>query len=337
MSIAKPPASLGRTADLVQPALRAAVDRLDDANMRRIAEYQLGWWDADGTPTSGGGGKGVRGALALLAAEAARVDPDDALPGAVAVELVHNFSLLHDDVMDRDVERRHRPTGWVAFGEGAAVLAGTAMLTLAAEQLLAVAPHALPCLLTATQELIAGQSDDLLLESNPAAGLDDVLAMSAGKTAALLACATEIGPLAAHAPQSRTAALRAYGFELGMAFQLVDDVLGVAGDPAATGKSASSDLRSGKRSAPIVAALHAGNDAARRLRQLLEGGPPDSDEEVSLAAKLVAEAGGLDWAQRAAVEHTDRAVASLRECRELDQSVVCELVDVARWLLGRDR
>ena len=330
------PAVLERARAVMQPALRAAVDGLADERMRRIAGYHLGWLDAAGAEIALGGGKAVRPALVLLCAEAAGGVAADAVPPGVAVELVHNFSLLHDDIMDRDVERRHRPTGWVAFGDGPALLAGTALLTLAVQVLSDAAPHALPCLLDATQLLISGQSDDLRLEQAETAGVDDVLRMEAGKTAALLACAAELGPLAAGAPRHVASALAGYGHELGMAFQLVDDVLGITGDPAATGKSASSDLRAGKRSAPIVAALTAGNEAAHRLADLLRDGPPKSDDEVALAAKLVDEAGGIEWAQTEARARVAAGCDRLRSA-DLVPSVETDLVDLGTYILERDR
>jgi geranylgeranyl diphosphate synthase type I len=333
---ARPPASLARTADLVQPVLHAAVARLADQRMRRIAEYQLGWCEPDGTPTDGHGGKGIRGALAVLTTEAVRGDPQAALPAAVAVELIHNFSLLHDDVMDRDVERRHRPTGWVVFGDGPAILAGNAMLTLAVQVVSESAPAALSCLLDATQKLISGQSEDLRLESAADVEVAEVLAMAGGKTAALLACAASIGPAAVHAPAWQVDALAGYGYQLGMAFQLVDDVLGITGDPAATGKSASSDLRAGKRSVPIVTALRADNAAGRRLRDLLRTGPPESEDDVALAAKLVDEAGGIEWTQRAAAECAERAFARLADA-QLVPEVAVDLVALGHYVVARDR
>ena len=332
----KVPESLGRTGDLVQPALRAAVDRLADERMRRIAEYQLGWCEPDGTPTAGHGGKGIRGALTVLTTEAIHADGTAALPAAAAVELVHNFSLLHDDVMDRDVERRHRPTGWVVFGDGPTILAGTAMLTLAVQVVGDDAPAALSCLLDATQKLISGQSDDLRLESAAEVRVEDVFTMEAGKTAALLSCAASIGPAAVHAPSETVAALAAYGYELGMAFQLVDDVLGITGDPAATGKSASSDLRANKRSVPIVAALRADNEAGRRLRDLLGGGPPASEDDVALAAKLVDEAGGIEWTQQQARACAERAFARLAGL-DLVPAAAADLVALGHYVVDRDR
>jgi geranylgeranyl diphosphate synthase type I len=329
------PEFVGRYAGLVHDGLRQAVARIPDQTMRRIASYQLGWCQADGTPAAGAGGKGIRGALALLAAEAVGCEAETGVPGAVAVELVHNFSLLHDDVMDHDVERRHRPTGWVTFGVGPAILAGTAMLTLAAQVVGDAAPHALPCLLDATQQLIGGQSDDLRLESAHAVTMDEVLRMEAGKTAALLRCAATIAPVMERAAPAAVSALAGYGHELGMAFQIVDDVLGIVGDPAATGKSASSDVRARKCSVPIVAALSAGCAASRRLREMFDAAPFADDEEVSVAAKLVGEAGGIDRATELAAQHAARAFACI-ERSPLRRDCVDELIALGYYVLDRD-
>ncbi len=324
---------------VVDPALRAAVDRLDDPRMRLIARYQMGWCDADGNPTRGGG-KAIRPALAVLSAAAAGGRLDDGIPAAVAVELVHNFSLLHDDVMDRDVERRHRPTGWVAFGEAQAILAGTAMLTAAIEVLVAAGPtgeRCLACLLDAIQRLIAGQSEDLEMEGRADVDVDDVLRMEAGKTAALLSCAASIGALAIGAPDEIVDGLAAYGYQIGIAFQLVDDILGVVGDPAETGKSSSSDVRAGKRSAPIVAALGGESDASQRLADLLAGGPPENDDDVALATRLIVEAGGVDWT----AQEADARLAQARE--HLDglalphRDAAADLATVADYIVTRGR
>jgi geranylgeranyl diphosphate synthase type I len=332
------PDVLDRVRTLVQPALQFAVGGLADPQLRLIARYQMGWCDAEGRPTQGGG-KAIRPALAVLSAEAVLGTPDSGIPGAVAVELVHNFSLLHDDVMDRDLERRHRPTGWVVFGEGQAILAGSAMLTLAVAVLDGcglAGRRSLPCLLEATQLLINGQSEDLRLEQRDAVELHEVLAMEAGKTAALLSCASSIGALAAGAPERIVAGLAAFGHDLGIAFQLVDDILGVVGDPARTGKSSSSDVRAGKRSAPIVAALSGESAAADQLAELLAGGPPATEDEVALATRLISEAGGLDWAGREADARLAAALAHL-EGLDLVPASVADLAAVANYVVTRDR
>jgi geranylgeranyl diphosphate synthase type I len=323
----------------MQPALRAAVQSLPDERMRLVAGYHLGWLDAQGLDVDGGGGKAVRPAVALLCAEAAGGTAQDAVAPGVAVELVHNFSLLHDDIMDRDVERRHRPTAWTVFGEGQALLAGTAMLTAAVEVLHAAGPagqRGLPCLLDAVQRLISGQSEDLALEGRPDADLDAVLHMEAGKTAALLSCSAALGALAVDAPPKVVDGLAAYGHELGMAFQLIDDILGITGDSTVTGKSASSDVRAGKRSAPIVAALAAGTDASTRLAGHFHDGPPESDDDVTEATKLIDEAGGLEWAAREADRRLAEALAHL-DGLAIVPAASAQLAQLARFVVDRDQ
>lgn len=329
---------LHRTSDLVTPPLRAAVDMLDE-RLRLIASYQLGWCDADGKPTAHSGGKLLRPTLALLSAQAGGGQASDGIPGAVAVELVHNFSLLHDDVMDHDLERRHRPTGWAVFGEGQAILAGNAMCLLAIDVLRQASGGpglcALRCLTGAVHGLISGQSDDLAFENADSIDLAACLRMEAGKTAALLSCSAAIGALLVDAPTAVVDGLAGYGFELGIAFQLVDDILGIIGDPAVTGKSASSDVRTGKRSAPIVAALRSGTDAGDALDELLAGGPPESDEDVELAAELITEAGGLRWTAREADHRLTRALGHLRPVS--DRGALDDLMTLGHYVVDRDR
>ncbi|HTC70811.1 MAG TPA: polyprenyl synthetase family protein [Acidothermaceae bacterium] len=312
--------------------------------MRRIAAYHLGWLDAQGQPIAGDGvgGKAIRPTLAVLSAEAGGGSAADGIAPAVAVELVHNFSLLHDDIMDRDVERRHRPTAWVVFGEGQAILAGNAMLTAAFDVLvrddLAGQRNlpCLPCLISAVEALISGQSADLALESGGPVDLDEVLAMEAGKTAALLACSSSIGAIAAGAHSRVVEGLAAYGYELGMAFQLVDDILGITGDAATTGKSSSSDVRAGKRSAPIVAALSSGTAASKLLARLLAEGPPTADDDVTYATKLIDEAGGLDWAADEADRRLALALGHLDNIAA-PTGTTSDLAALARYVVERDR
>src|SRR3979490_2757304 len=145
--------------------MAAAGDRVSP-DLRRVASYHLGWTDPEGGPAQGGGGKGVRPALALLSAEAAWGQSDLAIPGAVAIELIHNFSLIHDDVIDEDRTRHHRPTVWALFGVGQAVRGGGALQTLA-HQVLREAPRGVAagrCLADATAAMIAGQADDIAFE-----------------------------------------------------------------------------------------------------------------------------------------------------------------------------
>ncbi|HVA59969.1 MAG TPA: polyprenyl synthetase family protein [Mycobacteriales bacterium] len=307
--------------------------------LRLVADYHFGWVDADGADRGGGGGKLLRPALVLLSAAAADGPIERAVPAAVAVELVHNFSLLHDDLMDGDAERRHRPTAWAVFGIPHAVLAGDALLALATDLLLeASAPGErweLRSLTAAVQQLIGGQIEDVRFERRLDVTVTEWLAMAAGKTSALLACAASIGAIAVGGPGALAAALADFGAHLGLAFQLVDDLLGIWGSPRVTGKPVLADLRANKKSAPIVAALRAESPHATRLAELLAPGGLRDEEDVVLAAKLVEAAGGREWAVREAERQLAEALASLDRVT-LPAAVRDDLVELARFVTARE-
>jgi geranylgeranyl diphosphate synthase, type I len=353
------PAVLASLRDLVDPELRRHVDGLHPL-MREIARYHFGWDDAAGS------GKAVRPALAVLGARAvgARGDEPEVLAAACAVELIHNFSLLHDDIMDGDRTRRHRPTAWTVYGTDQALLAGCALQTLAFEVLAReavrdagrfaadgsappreaepgrardpqAALRAVDSLGASVQVLIAGQSDDLALAEDPTATVEQCLAMEAGKTASLLSAAGSLGAIAYGADRGETALLAEFGHHLGMAFQLVDDLLGIWGDPEVTGKPVAADLRARKRSAPVVAALCSGTPAGERLAVLYALPQELSEDDLSLAAKLVEESGGRVWARERADWHTDEALARLDRLAPPPEALA-DLTEVTRFLLRRE-
>ena len=316
-------------------AMRAAVDRMDPAS-RVITAYHLGWTDPLGRPTDANGGKGVRARLALLSSRAAGAPAETGLPGAVAVELVHNFSLLHDDLMDGDEVRRHRPTAWAVFGAPRALLAGDAMLAMAQEVLLDPGtprgPAAAALLAGATRKLIEGQFADLAFESRESVGIDECLAMVAGKTGALLSASAAIGAVLADADRPTVQALSAYGRHLGVAFQCVDDLLGIWGDPEVTGKPVRSDLRARKKTLPVTYALAADEPAANDLQTWLATQGPDDEETLCRAAEWVERCGGRAWTTVTAGHEVRRAEAALAGLPDGPRD---ELVALARSLLAR--
>jgi geranylgeranyl diphosphate synthase type I len=330
--------TLLRSRDTVLPAMRAAVDRMDPTSAA-ISSYHLGWTDEAGQPQKVTGGKAVRPALALLSARAAGAAAEVGVPGAVAVELVHNFSLVHDDVMDGDTERRHRRTVWAVWGVPSAILTGDAMLTVAQEVLLdSGSPHAMEALrvlLGATRELIRGQVDDVAFETRDDVSLAECQQMAAGKTGALLAASASIGAVLATGPSATSAALSSYGDHLGAAFQLVDDLLGIWGDPAVTGKPVLNDLRSRKRSLPVTYALSRGGVAGRELGDWLRTSGEDSETDLLRAAQLVEDGGGRRWAAREAERRMRLAQAALEE-GDIPVDVRDELNDLARFVVTRD-
>ncbi|MEU2261479.1 polyprenyl synthetase family protein [Streptomyces sp. NPDC019645] len=342
----------GRT--MSTPVLRAAVDRLAPP-MDTVAAYHFGWIDAHGRPADGDGGKAVRPALALLSAEAAGAAPEVGIPGAVAVELVHNFSLLHDDLMDGDEQRRHRDTVWKVHGPAQAILVGDALFALANEILLELgtveAGRATRRLTTASRRLIDGQAQDISYEHRERVTVEECLEMEGNKTGALLACAVSIGAVLGGADDRTADTLETYGYHLGLAFQAVDDLLGIWGDPEATGKQTWSDLRQRKKSLPVVAALAAGGPASQRLGELLAADAkedPDerpaatgdfdsfSEEEFAARAALIEEAGGRDWTSQEARRQHAIAVEALDRV-DMPEHVRAQLVALADFVVVRKR
>lgn len=307
------PVVLERAGALVDPVLRAEVSRLHP-DLALIIGYHCGWNDADGDVTGSARGKGVCPALAVLSAQVCGASAQTALPGAAAVELVHVFTHLHDDIMDGDERRRGRACAWTVFGSGPTILAGDAVFT-AAVQAVAAAPRAQA--LRATRRVLDmcaqvgfGQAQDLGFERLPLRGPGSVdvsgyLAMASGKTGAVYQAALAIGAELAGARKGVVAALASAGHALGLVAQIVDDLNGIWGDPQVTGKPVGSDLRRRKKTLPVVAAVTADCRAGLRLAKLLSY-PPGPADDPELLAGLVVEAGGLDFA----VEEADRLLHS---------------------------
>jgi geranylgeranyl diphosphate synthase type I len=331
---------LAHARESINPAMRGAVARLDERN-RRIAEYHLGYADANGTPTASNGGKAVRGALALLSARSVGASGDVAIPAAVAVELVHHYSLLHDDIIDEDATRRHRPAAWTVFGAPAAILAGDAMAALATAVALEGTPSSQAAavggsIAAATMRMLAGQAADVAFEKAEAVDLEACRQMVADKTGALLECAASVGALAAGAPDEMTAALARFGGHIGMAFQLVDDIIGIWGSADHTGKPVASDLASRKKSLPVVAALAAGGPHADRLAEIYSYDGVLDRAAVETAARAVEATGARSWAQAEADRETDAALAVLGSL-PIDDGVRAEFRVLTAMLCRRDR
>ena len=323
----------------VDPALRLAVDDLT-GSVRRIAGYHFGWWDEHGQPLNAESGKAVRPALSLLAAEAVGGDATAGVAPAVAVELVHNFSILHDDVMDHDTTRRHRPTAWTVFGTDAAILAGDALLTLAFDVLAvcghAAAPQGLRMLSESVLHLLDGQGADLAFERRDDVTLAECLAMARGKTGALIGGACGLGALFGNGDHHQVDQLRDFGENLGLAYQFVDDLLGIWGDPSVTGKPVFSDLHSRKKSLPVVSALNSGTPPGQELAELYRRERPISNVDVEHAANLIDLAGGRAWSQSTTSELVSEALRHLGSASPVAYAAA-ELTALAGLITSRDR
>lgn len=303
---------LMRAREMTEPAYRTAAQELPP-EIRHIVGYHAGWWDEDGHPCAATG-KAIRPAFSLACARAAAGQiADAAVAAAVAVELVHDFSLLHDDVMDGDVTRRHRPAAWTVFGIGQAILTGDALLALAFRQLGGGEP--VMVLAAAALELCRGQCADLAFASGAETGLAGCLTMAEQKAGALLGAACQLGALAAGADSAVAGYYQRFGRHLGLAFQLTDDLLGIWGDPRVTGKPAGSDLASRKRSLPVVAALTSGTPAGDELAWLYRHREHWDEHAAGRAARLIEAAGGRDWVGAEASRQVDKAFTALAQVR----------------------
>jgi geranylgeranyl diphosphate synthase, type I len=330
---------LAQARELTEPAYRTVIDALP-GGIREVAGYHAGWWDADGHPCESTG-KAVRPALVLTCARAAG-GPGSvtaAVDAAVAVELVHDFSLLHDDVMDGDVTRRHRPAAWVVFGTSRAILAGDALLAEAMRHLISGdgqrgRPNAAARVLAAAiQELCEGQSADLAFEQRGEVTVGECLVMAERKTGALFGAACELGAAAAGAGEHVASRYREFGRQLGLAFQLTDDLLGIWGDRQVTGKPTGSDLASRKKSLPVAAALSAGTPASDRLSALYQRGKLD-EQAITDAARLIEAAGGRGWAQEEARRRVQAASRELHGASP-DPGGAADLAALAGLMTGR--
>lgn len=331
------PESLARTRPLIRAGLEDAVSRLAPS-LSRVAAYHMGWRDAKGRETLADGGKALRPSLSLLSAEAVGGPAEAAVPGAVALELVHNFSLIHDDVMDGDAERRHRPTVWALFGVGEAIVAGDALAALAYAVLLEddrpEAHRAARELSVATLQMIEGQSQDLSFESRLDVAEDECLRMAANKTGALISCAAALGGILGGGSDAQVDALRRYGRHVGIAFQAVDDLLGTWGEQEVTGKPAASDIRQHKKTFPVVHALAAQGADARALAAILSDGDTTEDDVV-LAMCILDRAGSRAWTAELAERHLNESLAAL-EGAGLVPGPAGELREIALFVVGRD-
>lgn len=249
-----------------------------EGETRQMLRYHVGLETANGKPTHALG-KLLRPSLVLFVATELGADTRSALPAAIALELLHNFSLIHDDIEDADTKRRGRATVWSLIGIAKAINAGDLMISLALLEATRTSPEAIECLLDAMRDLVDGQALDLEFESRWITP-PEYRAMIQLKTSALFRCAFELAGIVADVPAELIKRLASFGEELGMAFQVRDDMLGVWGNESQLGRPAGSDLRKRKKAYPLVAAHENGTDADRTFLERVMQSEPVSDGDI---------------------------------------------------------
>ncbi len=330
--------SLSELASLYLPAVEDEMRRVVGARREAYGDfdhmlsYHLGWTDSANT------GKRIRPLLALLCCAAAGGPWQNALPLAAAVELIHNFSLIHDDIQDNSPTRRGRPTVWSKWGMPQAINAGDAMFTLAH-----LAPHRLtawgvePSMALWVLEqldqtclaLTLGQYLDMSFEGRQQVTVAEYLAMIESKTGALIAASAHLGARLGGAEGERLAHFRNYGLSLGLAFQIQDDLLGIWGDEALTGKSTASDLETRKKTLPVVFGLEHSEAFVEAYAR-----PHEPGDSLSEMAASLAQLGAKDYVEQQASQMTQAALDHL-EAAQPAEPARAALRELTAQLLSR--
>ena len=310
---------------LIEPPLLAALSALDGRAplLAGMVRYHLGYAGPDLARTAEGTadrGKRIRPAVALLAAGAVGGDPETAAPVAAAIELLHNFTLVHDDIQDESPTRRHRPTVWRLWSVGQAINAGDALFAAAHLPLYELltrdtAPQVAMKLLDAfdrmTIAIVAGQTLDLEFETRLDVSPADYLGMIAGKTAAIVQYAAWAGALLGGASDAASERWAEFGLALGLGFQVRDDLLGIWGAPAQTGKATADDVRRRKQSLPLLLLRERLDPAGRAELDRLYDAPSLKEGGIARVLDLLAQEGVRETVETEIARYHDQATAAL--------------------------
>ena len=321
-----------------------------DAEMRRVVasappapdfavmlEYPLGWVDERRKPYTQMAGKRIRPLVLLLCSEAAGGTWKSALPAAAAVELLHNFTLLHDDIQDESPLRHGRATVWKLWGRANAINAGDALFTLAycaLQNLAATTPAEVVLqvwqVFNNTMLLLTrGQHLDMRFEHQPSVTAEQYTTMIEGKTAALLAACAQIGALVGGYDAARAAEFGTFGMNLGIAFQIHDDILDIWGDPAQTGKAAANDIAVKKKSLPVIYGLERSADLAALYQR-----ESFTADDIALAIQLLDNVGAKEYATNLENRYYQTALEALERAQPQGEAGE-QLRVLAAWLFQR--
>ena len=342
MSAMSLPTAFNRFRDQIETEIKSLV--LEEGfPLYRMMGYHMGWLDEYGEAAEVESGKRIRPTLSLLACEALGGDVKAALPAAAAVELVHNFSLIHDDIQDGNSERHNRPTVWWVWGPAQAINAGDGMHALARLALLrqtgeGMSPErtlkAVGLLDQACLRLCEGQYLDLTYQERVDISQDAYFKMVEGKTAALISCAAELGAVMSSAEEPVVQAMAQFGAKLGTAFQIRDDILDLWGQQD-TGKPLAGDILNKKKSLPIVYAIENASGAERRtlgdvyFKRVME--PEDIDKIIEVLGTL----GAREFCQAKADALCNEAIQSLKDAGMTSQQTE-GFEALARFMVTRE-
>jgi geranylgeranyl diphosphate synthase type I len=336
------PESFAFYRNTVRAELQEAIDSCPPALLNML-RYHMGWQDEHGQPCSRESGKFIRSTLCLLSCQAVGGETAQVMPAAAAVELIHNFSLIHDDIEDASCERHHRPTVWKLWGQSQAINAGDAMFTLAYLALLRLkekgiadekVANSTKMLSLACLELCEGQYLDVEYENRLDITIDNYLDVAAKKTAALFAVSTSLGAYLGSEDSKLVDSFHLFGKELGIAYQIYDDISGIWGIGESTGKSIG-DISQRKKTLPVVYGLQNSAGEVRKRLEKLYSQKSIEGEDIIEVTKILEHLDAKDHAKNLAEQYYYKALAQLEAAR-LDTSRQAPLKETAHFLLKRD-
>lgn len=306
--------------------------------LQTMIRYPMGWVNEEGTHYAHATGKRVRPLVLLACAEAAGGDWQPALPAAAAVEILHNFSLVHDDIQDASDLRHGRQTVWRVWGVPQAINTGDAMFALSYSAMQQLSNQSLsPTTVLAAWkiynhtvlELTRGQYMDMAFEARSDVSVDEYLSMIGGKTAALLSACAQLGALVGSEDLETASLYATFGLNVGLAFQVRDDILGIWGDAKTIGKSTATDILAKKKSVPILFGLQ-----NSKAFQDLYTKPTLTEDDVQAGVEILNDIGARAYAQEIETRYTDQALAALNQAHPTTEGQAT-LVNIVQTLLQR--
>ena len=289
------------------------------------------------------GGKRLRPFLTIKSCEAAGGKKKDAIPFAAALEILHNFTLVHDDVMDHDVLRRGKPTVHARFGEPMAILAGDLLFAKVYQSVLDYAPakmsaddvvNTLQKMTDAIITLCEGQALDISFPKATDVTEKDYIFMIGAKTSALFKACAEVGAIAAGASGETIDSLGRFAWDAGLAFQIYDDVLGITADESKLGKPVGSDIREGKKTIIMIHALKNADDQQRETLLAAMKGDEATHEAIDAAVKVLNDIGSIDYARAEANKYLESSLKNIKGLK--DTPAKNQLIDVVNYFVQRE-
>ncbi len=309
-----------------------------------IISYHFGWVDQTFAPVNSGRGKMLRPTIHLLVFEALTGGYKEALPVAASIEMIHNFSLMHDDIEDNDSERRGRSTAWTIWGQPRIINIGDFLYSLAIKSLYQLDRRKFPAerifavlnlIIDACMELTKGQELDINFENSQEVSTAMYLDMVYKKTGALIEAAILSAAKLGTSDENVIKNYRDFAHNIGPAFQIKDDILGIWGDTSKTGKSTDNDLRRKKKTLPVVYLFNKSTGQRKeKLREYYSKPGPLSDKEIEFMRESLDWAEAHNYAQNLAGIYREKSFSALHKI-DISNQAQLELETIAKFLVDR--